>query len=480
MLARHEAVERAIRHEVRYSLSMIHRQEIDEKAAEFDITPTNVERDYVFGWLLFAIYNNAYLSDLLILKGGNCFRKGYFPNTRFSSDLDFSTEQAVDLERLVDEIEKCCKHAQGISGIQFVTERNSFKEEARANLGKNNDRRILKGKVFFRDFYGARSTLEISVRMDVTEFDWLHMPVSTVPVIHPYSDADKCQVELRCVALEEAIASKLKCLLQRRHSHDLYDLVYAAFFDDEIELDRSEVARVFLRKTIFGSSPGSARQILLGLPMPFFRAAWERYIVCPIESRITFDEVEGLYARFIESIFETTAFGSRLSEAFFPAELRNAFLQAGSERKLLRLSYDGYERVVEPYALSYKRPANGAPREYFYVWDRVGGSSGPGIKALVNPKVERPIILDETFEPRYEIELSKAGEESSRSYFGGTHRRRSVSRRSVYAGGPVRLLQCMYCERTFKRKTASARLKPHKDRNGYDCYGRQGVFVGWE
>tara|TARA_R110000851_G_scaffold265038_1_gene417575 strand:- start:337 stop:1734 length:1398 start_codon:yes stop_codon:yes gene_type:complete len=465
---------------------MIEREEIDAKAAEFEINTSNVQRDYVFGWLLFAIFHNEYFSNLLVLKGGNCFRKAYFPNTRFSSDLDFSTIEALDLDKFTAEMEVCCNVAHDASGIKFVAERNSFQEAKRANLGQNTDRKIYKGKVFFEDFYGAKSTIEISVRMDVTEFDKLYMPVSRVPIIHPYSDAEKCQVELRCVAVEESIASKMKCLLQRRHSHDLYDLVYAAFFNSSIDLDRSEIARVFLRKTIFERSPGSAKQILLGLPMTFFRAAWNKYIVCPAQSKIDFESVEDIYSNFISSIFATTGLADRISDAFFPAELRNMFLEAGSDARLIKLEYDGFERVVEPYALTYKRPKNGFPREYFYVWDRSGGSSGkPGIRSLVNPKVRNPEILDERFEPQFEIELSKSGEISEKSYFGGrrspkARRRGSSISRSIYSGGPKRLVECPYCGRVFKRKTASTTLNKHKDKNGYNCYGRSGVFTGWE
>lgn len=467
---------------------MIDRDEIDAKAVEFEIHTSNVQRDYVFGWLLFAIYQNSYLSSLLILKGGNCFRKAYFPNTRFSLDLDFSTQQALELERFTSEIDNCCKVAHDASGINFVPERNTFKEAERANLGKNTDRKIYKGKVFFEDFYGEKSTIEISVRMDVTEFDCLYMPVSEVPLIHPYSDADKCQIGLRCVAVEESVASKLKCLLQRRHSHDLYDLVYAAFFNDTIDLDRSEIASIFLKKTIFEGSPGSAREILLGLPMPFFKAAWEKYIVCPVQSRLDFDEAEGVYEKFINSVFDTLSFGDRVSEAFFPADLRNVILEAGSGFRLMRIQYDGIERVVEPYALTYKRTGDGRAREYFYVWDRSGGSSGtPGIRSLVNPKVLNPEVLEEEFEPRFEVELSKAGEESDRGYFsdryrgasGGIRRVRSA-RMSTYSGGPRRVIECSYCGKKFKRKTASTTLRPHKDRNGYPCHGRSGYLVGWE
>lgn len=466
---------------------MIDRDEIDAKAAEFEIHTSNLQRDYVFGWLLFAIYNNTYLSNLLILKGGNCFRKAYFPATRFSSDLDFSAQEALDLEKFARELNNCCAVAQDVSGIQFIPDRTSIAESARANQGKNTDRKIYKGKVFFKDFYGENSSIEISVRMDVTEFDRLYMDPVYVPLIHPYSDADKCAVSLRCVAIEESIASKLKCLIQRRHSHDLYDLVYAAFFNDEIELDRSEIARVFLKKTIFGDSPGTARQILLGLPVPVFKAAWEKYIVCPVQSRLDFDRAQSVYSGFIDSIFEMVGGGAHLvSDAFFPAELRNAFLEAGAGKKLMRLEYDGVSRIVEPYALTYKRPTGRPAREYFYVWDRVGGSSGPGIKALVNPKVLIPEVLDESFDPRFEIELSKAGEDTGKGYFGGgrTYTRRTTRSRpprpSVFTGGPKYIVECSYCGKKFKRKKPDVTIRPHKDNSGWDCPGRRGYSLGWE
>ncbi len=50
---------------------MIGRSEIEEKAREFDIQIANVERDYIFGWLLCGIFSNSGLKNTLILKGGN-------------------------------------------------------------------------------------------------------------------------------------------------------------------------------------------------------------------------------------------------------------------------------------------------------------------------------------------------------------------------------------------------------------------------
>jgi predicted nucleotidyltransferase component of viral defense system len=80
---------------------VISKDEIEAKSEEFGIHVSNVERDYVFGWLLVGIYSGP-LGERLVLKGGNCFRKAYFPHTRFSNDLDFSVSTAIDQQYLAD------------------------------------------------------------------------------------------------------------------------------------------------------------------------------------------------------------------------------------------------------------------------------------------------------------------------------------------------------------------------------------------
>jgi predicted nucleotidyltransferase component of viral defense system len=83
---------------------MIDTTEIEAKAKEFEIHSSNVERDYVFGWLLYGIFTASGLKDRIFLKGGNALRKGYFENTRFSSDLDFGIPDDIAQDALLAEI----------------------------------------------------------------------------------------------------------------------------------------------------------------------------------------------------------------------------------------------------------------------------------------------------------------------------------------------------------------------------------------
>ncbi len=81
---------------------MIGKEEIDAKVEELGVHVSNVQRDYVFGWLLSGFYQpDNPLSSQLVLKGGNCFRKAYFEHGRFSNDLDFSTQTEFVLDQFL-------------------------------------------------------------------------------------------------------------------------------------------------------------------------------------------------------------------------------------------------------------------------------------------------------------------------------------------------------------------------------------------
>lgn len=461
---------------------MILKDEIQEKGREFGIHVADVQRDYVFGWILSALYSQTQLRDVLILKGGNCFRKAYFPNTRFSNDLDFSTESALNEELVLAEFNRACEVVQESAGVAFDVSRNQIRVQGRLD----DKRRVFDLRVYFKDFYGNSDHITIRLSIDITEFDKIYLPTQQRRLIHPYSDVAHCSTEITCLKLEEMIANKLKCLLQRRHVPDVYDLVYSTFVNRDLAIDRGEVLSTFLRKTIYERNPGVARQLLLDLPLFALKVAWDRYIITPMQGSLDFDDAIQRFQVIVNELFAGYGGFQQAALAYFPSKLRMPIMEAGAERRLMRLTYDGVSRVVEPYSLAYKQRKDGQRQEYFYVWDRTGGSSGPGIKALLNHKIQSIEILDEKFEPRHPIELAKAGELSARGYFGGTFAHGRLSARS--GGGRLAALrrgwrysvQCPYCSRTFKRMRRSATLRTHRDGYGNNCPGRRGAIVGQE
>ncbi len=461
---------------------MISKDELDAKAKEFEIHSSNVQRDYIYGWVLMGLYSASPLKDRSILKGGNAFRKGFFETTRFSTDLDFSTDRELDQEYFRQELNNVCHFIQSNIGVVFDIERNRVEEKFRATDDPRfTQLKVLHARLYFRDFYGNSEHIFISVRMDVTQFEKLYAQPQDRLLIHPYSDSADCRTEITCVKLEELLANKIKCLLQRKHSFDLFDLVYSIFFNDALEVDKGEIVEIFLKSTIFEPSPGVVRGLLLGLSLDAFRRFWDEHLVCPIQSRFEFDKAIELFRQMVEELFGGYPVTSYGELAYFSSDNRNAILEAGRAQTLLRLRYQGYTREVEPYSLIYKKPRGRPAREYFYAWDRSGGHSGVGIKAFVQQNVGAMEVTDESFEPRYEVEVAKAGNVASTGYFakpfsrGGrtsTRRLRSITRDEI-----IYIVECPYCLKTFRRNRSNTRLNKHKDHYGNQCYGRTGTLV---
>lgn len=123
--------------------------------------------------------------------------------------------------------------------------------------------------------------------------------------------------------------------------------------------------------------------------------------------------------------------------------------------------------------------------EYFYAWDRSGGSSGQiGIKSFLAAKVQSVFLTEEKFEPRYPIELSKSdGGYFGRPYFGSSpspsilRTTRSPRGKNSSGYGMNYTVECPYCGKRFKRTSYDTRLNEHKDKYGNRCFGRVGHMV---
>jgi predicted nucleotidyltransferase component of viral defense system len=457
---------------------MITREEIEAKSEELEVHTANVQRDYVYNWLLAGIFTTPELRETLLLKGGNAFRKAYFPFTRFSNDLDFSTQTSIDPEWLATQLNQVCERIGAASGVDFRLDRN----DVQLKKGFDRDKTVYEAKIYFQDFYGNADHIVISVKLDVTEYDKIYLPIQERNLIHQYSDSDRCTATIRVQKLEELLASKLICLLQRRHSLDLFDYVYALFLNRDIAINRTEVVTTFFRKTIFERNKGVAKGLLLGLPLDVFRTAWTRYLICPRESVVGFELAVANFQQSINELFgEFTAV--LRGSGFFPSDLRNPIMQAADTGTLLRLTYDSRIREVEPYSLTFKTRQDGVGQEYFYAWDQSGGSSGkPGIRTFVSDKVQAIENTDILFEPRFPIELSRHAEAERAGYFARSFAgpRVTVARRSrirAAFSGPVYVVQCNYCQRQFERKKRDTTIREHKDSYGNRCYGRRGYVV---
>ena len=74
---------------------------------------------------------------------------------------------------------------------------------------------------------------------------------------------------------------------------------------------------------------------------------------------------------------------------------------------MISLLYDDYERLIEPYKLTFcVRKSDGRGLEYFWGYDISGGKSGKvSIKQFICDKIQAVRPTSRGFSPRFPIEL---------------------------------------------------------------------------
>jgi hypothetical protein len=150
---------------------------------------------------------------------------------------------------------------------------------------------------------------------------------------------------------------------------------------------------------------------------------------------------------------------------------------AGANRLLVEFYYNGKHRKVEPYSLRRTNTGN----LLFYAWEISSGQ----IKAFNVEKISNIQTTNESFAPRYIIELNQHGPISAptmslpRSYpsYVGVPSLTPPRRSTGISHGPTYVYECTYCNKKFRRKTNTSALNPHKDKSGYNCPGRHGYYV---
>lgn len=88
---------------------MIRSQEIKEKAREYGVPTSTIERDYAQNWLLKYLYHPN-----IVLKGGTGIKKAYHENYRFSDDLDFSLIHPIKDKELLTHMNEAVDNAKEI------------------------------------------------------------------------------------------------------------------------------------------------------------------------------------------------------------------------------------------------------------------------------------------------------------------------------------------------------------------------------
>lgn len=207
------------------ALKMIPLGELKRLAAKNRIPLGTVERDYVICWFLYGV---SRITRNLISKGGTVLRKIYFPEWRFSEDLDFSAREPMG-RREIKSLLKSVNEKASKSGIIFEIKSLHVNPE------------YCMAKIYY---IGPLQTKN-SFKLDISMNEFLLDEYPSRRILWEYSDRER--VKIPVYSLEEILAEKLRSLLQRGKSRDYYDVWVLLKFHGE-KIDIKTVREIFNKK----------------------------------------------------------------------------------------------------------------------------------------------------------------------------------------------------------------------------------------
>jgi len=207
---------------------MINKHEINSLAIEKQVRTSTIEKDWVLGHFIDAVFSIPECRKSLIFKGGTCLKKCRLPNYRFSEDLDFtSTDCAFVLDKPL---------------LETITTLVASRTEIPLNIQSleklySNDR--LMGYSAQIRYWGADHRKDqqppqpsrwlTSIKIEITLYEMLCFEAEKRDVIHPYSDRLTNNANgIPVYDIHEVLAEKIRALIQRSYSapRDYYDIWY--------------------------------------------------------------------------------------------------------------------------------------------------------------------------------------------------------------------------------------------------------------
>ncbi len=200
-------------------------KEIQNIAKGLHVEEVVIDKDWILGHFLNAMFSIPEISKNFVFKGGTCLKKIYFPDYRFSEDLDFTL---YDKDFIIDDsvVKKVIEIAEKTSGALYHLKQ--------IKLQIHND--IPQGYEITILFWGAYhkpnqrilpvNRWQTKIKLDISYSEKVILRPLEKTIYHSYSDSDKINSIVPVYPLVEVIAEKLRSLMQRNRPRDIYDLYY--------------------------------------------------------------------------------------------------------------------------------------------------------------------------------------------------------------------------------------------------------------
>ena len=237
---------------------MIHFSEIERAASKAGVPTETIEKDYCITWILASLFSKTENTDI-VFYGGTAIKKVYFPDYRFSEDLDFISHDDLEIDDILGRMERVYGSVKDEANIILSTDKGSVKAEG--------DRRQ-----FFIVYDGfPEVSINKRIKVDVmSKGEFLQEPV--LKSLHcGYSDMKKLRAKLRVYAPEAIVTDKIATILSpvRAEPRDLYDLW---FLLKNCSLDLRAIRSNFKKKFGYELKPET---VTPSLHNAFYRNRWD-------------------------------------------------------------------------------------------------------------------------------------------------------------------------------------------------------------
>jgi len=247
---------------------MISLREVQKLAYEQKVSEQSIERDYVLTWVLTELSRHPSLGKAAMLKGGTALKKLYFPEWRYSEDLDFTLSTPWAADAISAAVREVCAACLGSAGLEV----NIASEEPRYDGDQ------LRNVTLYIAYTGPmrRTRRPRELKLDFTADEVIVAKPIKRPLNRMYSDEAKPPNKVLSYTLEEILAEKMRTILQRTEPRDLYD-VWRLLRECAKEINLTSVKNIFDTKCNFKSiHVKDWDDFLVEQKIEKYGAAWER------------------------------------------------------------------------------------------------------------------------------------------------------------------------------------------------------------
>ena len=408
---------------------MITKQEILTVAKEQDLLPTTIEKDYAIGLLLAEVSENKNIKKW-VFKGGTCLKKCYFNTYRFSEDLDFTLlpGASYNKEKIETDLREIAELASEKSGVNFFPE--NVKVEGYENK---------RGKISFQCrvvYHGPLSLPQRSfqrIKFDLTNDEVVVDTPILKKVNHPYSDFQNLLSDVLCYSINDILAEKTRAMVERNaRARDLYDIIHInRSFRKFININKARAS--LIKKFEYKSLPTPTVELILSaVDKDLLASEWKNQlghqlpILPPVGSFI--DELHDALVWWMEphlklvslpiienktvaeeipmphyispTSFQSLGFGESIAGQI--SGVMNKIQYAARNNLLVKITYHGVQRIVEPYSVRKAKTGNVLLYGFESFRNNVATDK---IKAFKINEIQNPSVTKQSFTPRYKIEL---------------------------------------------------------------------------